>query len=50
MFRGTTVEELMAMVEQAEQHAMSLVEQQHALELEVLAYKTSDSEALAGVA
>jgi len=50
MFKGTTVDELMMMVEQAEQHAHMLIEETHELELAIIAQQAVESEALAGVA
>lgn len=50
MFHGTTVDELMTMVEQAERHAVALEQEAHELEMAVIAYETAEREALAGVA
>ena len=49
MFKGTTVDELMVMVEQAERHAHMLLEETHELEL-IIAHEAAEAEALAGVA
>ena len=49
MFKGTTVDELMMMVEQAEQHAHMVIEEAHELEL-IIAHEAAEAEALAGVA
>ncbi len=51
MFHGTTVDELMQMVEYAERHAQAVqAAEAHELDLAVVAYKSSEQEALAGVA
>ncbi len=50
MFHGTTVDDLMTMVEQAERHALALTEEAHELEMAVIAYQAAEREALAGVA
>jgi hypothetical protein len=49
MYKGTTVDELMMMVEQAERHAHMLLEETHELEL-IIANQAAEVEALAGVA
>ena len=51
MYHGTTVDELMQMVETAERHAQVLVEDEaHELEMAAIAWKMQEREALAGVA
>ncbi len=50
MFHGTTVDELMQMVENAERHAVALAEDEHDLGMAVIAAEAMEREALAGVA
>ena len=50
MFKGTSIDELMRMVEQAEQHALALLDEARDLEMAAMHYEASQSESLAGVA